>query len=170
MIGDKAPSMRIGIISDTHDDLHTLDHALAILKAEGIDVLLHCGDLCTPATLEALATFDVWVARGNMDRHRDLAVTARRTIGSERFAERHRLTLDGRSAVLLHGHRQEELSGVISAGRYAYVFHGHTHRRRDQRVGPTRIINPGAVGGIRWQRRSFAILDTAGDEVDFRTV
>lgn len=170
MIADKALSMRIGIISDTHDDVQALDHALGVLRVEGIDVLLHCGDLCTPATMEALADFDTWVARGNMDRHMDLDATARRTIDRDRFADRHRLTLDGRSAILLHGHHQEELRSIISAGTYAYVFHGHTHRRRDQRVGSTRIINPGALGGMRWQRRSFCILDLTADEVDFRTV
>ena len=162
--------MRIGIISDTHDDLHALDQALGVLRAEGVDVLLHCGDLCTPGTMETLAGFDTWVARGNMDRHPDLTATARRTIGSDRFADRHRLTLDGQSAILLHGHRQEELRGIISAGTYALVLHGHTHRRRDQQVGPSRIINPGALGGMRWQRRSFCIFDVAADEVDFRTV
>ena len=162
--------MRIGIISDTHDDLQALDQALGTLRAEGIGVLLHCGDLCTPATIEALVDFNTWVARGNMDRHPNLEAAARRTIGGDRFADRHQLTLTGRSAILLHGHRDEELRSVISAGEVAYVFHGHTHRRRDQRVGPTRIINPGALGGMRWQRRSFCILDLAADEAEFRTV
>jgi hypothetical protein len=162
--------MRIGIISDTHDDLQTLDQALGILVAEGISTLLHCGDLCSPAVLEALAGFDTWVARGNMDRHPDLGAAARRTVGADQFADRHRLTLDGRSAILLHGHRQEELRSIISAGEYAYVFHGHTHRRRDQQVGPIRVINPGALGGMRWQRRSFCILDVTAGEAEFRAV
>lgn len=162
--------MRIGIISDTHDDRQALDQALGILKAEGIELLLHCGDLCTPGTMDPLAEFDTWVARGNMDRHPELGATARRTIGSGRFADTHRLTLEGLSAILLHGHRQEELRSIISAGTYVYVFHGHTHRPRDQRVGPTRIINPGALGGMRWQRRSFCIFDPTADEVDFRMV
>jgi len=162
--------MRIGIISDTHDDLQALDQALDTLRAEGIDVLLHCGDLCMPGTMEVLADFDAWVARGNMDRHPDLAAAARSTIGLGRFADRHWLTLEGQSAILLHGHRQEELRQIIGGGEYAYIFHGHTHRRRDQRVGPTRVINPGALGGMRWQRRSFCILNLTTDEVDFRTV
>jgi hypothetical protein len=59
---------------------------------------------------------------------------------------------------------------LISDGEHAYVFHGHTHRRNDRRVGPTRVINPGALGGMRWQQRSFCILDLATDEVDFVTV
>ena len=44
---------------------------------------------------------------------------------------------------------------------------GHTHRRRDQTIGRTRVINPGALGGVRWQRRSFCILDLATGEARF---
>ena len=159
--------MRIGIISDTHDEVRAMEDALGILEAEGTTVLLHCGDLCGPAAMAALSGFDAWVARGNMDRHSELEAAAQETIGSARFADHHRLTLDGQSAVLLHGHRQDELRELISAGEHAYVFHGHTHRRRDQRIGSTRVINPGALGGIRWRQRSFCILDLSTGEVTF---
>lgn len=159
--------MRIALISDTHDDLRALERALDILRAEGINVLLHCGDLCGPAIIEALSAFDTWIARGNMDRHPELMPTARETIGAGRLADRHRLTLDGHSAVLLHGHRESELRGIINSGQHAYVFHGHTHRRRDQYMSPTRVINPGALGGLRWQPRSFCILDLISDRATF---
>jgi hypothetical protein len=159
--------MRIALMSDTHDDLRALERALEIVRAEEIDVVLHCGDLCGPAIIEALSAFDTWIARGNMDRHPELAPTAREAVGAGRLADRHRLTLDGHSAVLVHGHRESELRGIINSGRHGYVFHGHTHRRRDQCVGPTRVINPGALGGLPWQQRSFCILDLAADRVTF---
>ncbi|MFO7740993.1 MAG: metallophosphoesterase family protein, partial [Anaerolineae bacterium] len=82
-------------------------------------------------------------------------------------AERHRLTLEGRSAVMVHGHRRGELRSLINEGKHAYVIHGHTHRRRDETIGPTRVINPGALGGMRWQQRSFCILDLDSDRVTF---
>jgi len=159
--------MRIGVISDTHDDIRALKQVVGILKAEEINVLLHCGDLCTPAVIEILSSFDIWIARGNMDRHAELEPTARELIGASRFADRHRLTLDGRSVALVHGHREDELRRLINAGEHAYVFHGHTHRKRDQRVGPTRVINPGALGGMRWQPRTFCIIDLTSDELTF---
>ena len=167
IIDDKEAAMRIGIVSDTHDDLSALERALGILRHEGIDTLLHCGDLCGPAVIEALAGFDTWIARGNMDRHPELEPTAREVIGTGRLADHHRLTLAGRSAALIHGHREGELRRVVNAAEQTYVFHGHTHRRRDDRIGPTRVINPGALGGMRWQQRSFCILDLAADEVTF---
>lgn len=159
--------MRIGVISDTHDDLEALECALGILRAEDITKLLHCGDLCGPGIIEAMDGFDTWIARGNMDRHPELGPTARQVIGAGRLADRHHLTLEGHSAVLVHGHRENELRELINAGEHGYVFHGHTHRRRDNRVGPTRVINPGALGGMRWQQRSFCILDLPAGDLTF---
>lgn len=162
--------MRIGIISDTHDDLRNLQKALEILQEEDIRTVLHCGDLAGPAIVEALDGFDTWIARGNVDHHPELEQAVRETLGKGRLAERHRLTLEGRSALLIHGDREVELRRLISAGEYAYVFHGHTHRRRDDRIGRTRVINPGALGGMRWQQRSFGILDVEQDTLSFVTV
>jgi hypothetical protein len=170
IIDRKETAMRIALVSDTHDDLRALNRALDVLQAEEIDVLLHCGDLCGPAIIEALSAFDTWIARGNMDRHPELAPTARELIGPGRLADRHRLTLGGRSTTLVHGHREAELRRLIGSGERAYVFHGHTHRRRDERIGPTRVINPGALGGMPWQQRSFCILDLTTEEATFLEV
>lgn len=162
--------MRIAIMSDTHDNWGALKRSLQILEREEIALLLHCGDLCSPEVLRALPAFDVYVARGNMDRHVDLEATARDAIGPGRFADRHELTLGGVSALLTHGHREGELRQRINSGNYAYVFHGHTHRQRDEQVGATRVINPGAIGVSRLERQSFCILDVAADEVTFITI
>jgi predicted phosphodiesterase len=67
--------------------------------------------------------------------------------------------IDGVPVAATHGHQGDQLQAFIRSGRYDYVFHGHTHRRRDERVGDTRVINPGALGGVRYENRSVAILD-----------
>lgn len=159
--------MRIGVISDTHDNLHNLETALEILKEEDVTRLLHCGDLSGPGVVEAMSGFNVWIARGNVDHHPELERTVVETLGNGRLAERHRLNLAGHSVLLVHGHQEGELRRQISTGDYAYVFHGHTHRRRDQMIGPTRVVNPGALGGMRWQQRSFCIVDFESDRVTF---
>jgi hypothetical protein len=157
--------MRIGIISDSHDDRRNLEIALGILEAEEIRQVLHCGDLCGPAIVELLSDFDVWIARGNMDRHPELEQTVLETIGSGRLAKSHRLSLDGHQVAMIHGHQEGELRRLINDGEHAYVVHGHTHRWSDRGIGSTRVINPGALGGMRWQQRSFCILDLESGEV-----
>ena len=159
--------MKIGIISDTHDNRQNIEAALEILETEGVTTVLHCGDVCGPDTVQALAGFDVWVAQGNMDRHVGLAQAVEETLGRGRLAWIHKPTLDGYALAMIHGDNTEMLRELITSGQHAYVMHGHTHRRRDQTVGRTRVINPGALGGTRWQSRSFCILDLATGEVRF---
>jgi putative phosphoesterase len=159
--------MRIGIISDTHDERRSLEGALGILEAERVTKIFHCGDVCGPELIRPLAGLDSWVAQGNMDRQLGLAQAVEETVGRGRLAWLHRSTLGGYSLAMIHGDNEEMLNNLITSGHYTYVFHGHTHRRRDQMIGHTRVINPGALGGRRWQSRSFCILDLAMGEARF---
>ncbi|MEA3340663.1 MAG: metallophosphoesterase family protein [Chloroflexota bacterium] len=156
--------MKIGIISDTHDNLDNLEAALEILAAEGVTHILHCGDVCGADVVQRLAGFEVWIAQGNMDRSIGLPWVVEETLGRGRLAWLHKLTLDGYSVGMIHGDNEEVLGNLVASGEHAYVFHGHTHRRRDQKIGCTRAINPGALGGTRKQNRSFCILDLATGE------
>jgi len=158
--------MKIGILSDTHDDLDAVRKACDLFAAEGISLLLHCGDVCGPAVVEALEGFTVYFALGNMDRIPALGLAVDALQGG-RLALLHTLTLDGRSIALIHGDDGRALRSLITSGTYTYVFHGHTHRHRDERRGSTRVINPGALGGIRWEPPYICILDLDTDEVNF---
>ena len=61
----------------------------------------------------------------------------------------------------------EKLDKLIRSRRYKYVFHGHTHRQRDEKIGKTRVINPGALGGARYEPRTVCIVDLDKDDVRF---
>jgi putative phosphoesterase len=159
--------MKIGIISDTHDNLHNLKMALEVIRAEQVTNLVHCGDLCGPHIIRTLAGFDVWIAQGNMDRHLELPQVAKESLGHISLAWLQKPMLNGCSMAVIHGDNEEVLGNLITSGQYRYVFHGHTHRRRNQTVGRTRVINPGALGGTRKQSRSFCILDLATGEARF---
>jgi putative phosphoesterase len=158
--------VKIGILSDTHDNLSAVRKACDLFAAEGISLLLHCGDVCGPAVVQALEGFTVYFAQGNRERIPALREAVDALQGG-RLALLHTLTLDGRSIALIHGDDGHALRALITSGTYTYVFHGHTHRHRDERRGPTRIINPGALGGIRWEPPSVCILDLDTDEVNF---
>lgn len=160
--------MRIGLLSDTHDNLPNVRAAVDILRAEGVTRVLHCGDVCGPAVVEALMGFEVYFAQGNMDRMPALAMAVEALHGVDRLATSyHALVLNGRSVAFLHGHDEGLLSRLIQSGEYAYVFYGHTHRRSDRRVGSTRVLNPGALGGTRRERRSFCLVDLETGEARF---
>jgi len=159
--------MKIGIISDTHDHTRNLQAALEVLQAEEVTTILHCGDVCGPEIIRILQGFDVWVAEGNVDRQLGLTQAVKQMLKPGRLAWFHRPALDGVSLAMVHGDDEEALGSLITSGQYAYVLHGHTHRRQDKMVGRTRAINPGALGGTRWQGRSFCILDLATGQARF---
>jgi uncharacterized protein len=159
--------MKIGIIADTHDETDQLQAALEILRAEGVETLLHCGDVCGTHILRMLEGFDVWIAQGNMDGDFKLTQAVEEVFGRGRLAWLQRPALDGTSVAMIHGDNEEALQNLVASGGYAYVFHGHTHGRRDQTVGRTRIINPGPLGGRHPQHYSFCILDLDTGEARF---
>ena len=49
-------AQRIGLLADTHDDLVDWPQVCTRISAalDGVEAILHCGDLCTPAALESL--------------------------------------------------------------------------------------------------------------------
>jgi hypothetical protein len=98
------------------------------------------------------------VVYGNADRKIDeLRESVERLFGADHLAEWHGFEWEGVRLAMVHGHTGR-LSELMEGGEYDVVLHGHTHKRRDETVGRTRVINPGALGGIKWQSRSYAIL------------
>ena len=49
--------MRIGILSDTHDQVRRTRFAVAMLVESGAEALIHCGDLTTADVVEECSGF-----------------------------------------------------------------------------------------------------------------
>jgi hypothetical protein len=137
--------MRIGLISDTHNEHQKVQQALAYFHQQQISVVFHAGDVTDLPTLQLFAGFDVWLAKGNMDRDLRLRATAQELFGPGRVAAVHHLAVDGVAVALLHGDDSATLESLIHNQIYAFVIHGHTHTPRDEAIGPTRVINPGTL-------------------------
>jgi putative phosphoesterase len=158
--------MKLGILSDTHNNVENTERALDILRERGAERLIHCGDLTTPGIV---ALFDGWrvdFVFGNMDKKRGSLKEAVDALPSASIGEVFEATLDGTRIVAYHGHDEDRLYGLIYQGGYDIVLHGHTHRRRDDRVMGTRVINPGALGGTRHERRSLCVLDLGSGSLE----
>ena len=158
--------MKIGILSDTHNNADNLTAALKILERESIRVVIFCGDMVDAGLLPLFAGLALHLVEGNIDYDPPgLARAVERLGEGSTFGLEYTATIAGKRIAALHGHLDDRLNEAIHSGVYDYVFHGHTHRRRDERIGTTRVINPGALGGIRFEKRSFAILDLASDHL-----
>lgn len=163
--------MRIGLISDTHDEAHVLGLALEHFRQAQVRTVLHAGDVTSALTLQLFADFDVWIARGNMDHDPQLALATVACFGAERLARVHELSFNGARIAMTHGDSWQRLESLIRApvdgGQRRYVIHGHTHAPNDALIGATRVINPGAIGRARWRCATCAILDLATDDLQW---
>ena len=61
--------MKLGIISDSHDQVENIKKAVEIINKEKVDFVYHCGDLCSPFVLHLLAELNcpVKIVFGNND-------------------------------------------------------------------------------------------------------
>ena len=58
------------------------------------------------------------------------------------------------------------LNELIRSQKYDYVLYGHTHTKRNDKIGKTRVINPGAHYYTTFVK-TIALLDLEKDDVKF---
>jgi putative phosphoesterase len=163
--------MKIGILSDTHNDSAMTARSLQVFRQRGVRILFHCGDLTSPEMVKHFDSFEVFFVRGNMDRHQAQALKAAVAVqkGAHWLGKGDEVVLEGKSIAITHGDR-ENLFETLLFAQPDYLFSGHTHRRRDERVGTTRLINPGALGGTQHEARSIGVLDLTTDQLEVITL
>ncbi len=184
--------MRVGIVSDIHCNSEGLKTALDAMGE--IDALLCPGDLiyAFQYNREVIATLREHGARVVLGNH-ELAFLSNGL--AEKEPDRDGVDylrslplsldfeLDGKRFVMVHAspfdreHQylyEPALNFDLAAFQYTgadYLIVGHTHTLVDQKLGPTRMINPGSAGEPRPLRGelllSCAVLDTQRDEVEF---
>jgi len=149
--------MKVGILSDTHDHRGAAEGALLLFRAEGVGMVLHLGDVCSPAVLAGYLDGEIPLRGvfGNNDYDRDGLQEA--TGGVFRQGPRVE-TVGGRKILLAHSY--EQLQGELSGqGRFDLVLFGHTHRPLTMRVGKALVVNPGESCGLTRGKNTCAIVD-----------
>lgn len=150
-----------------------------LLVRHGATMLVHLGDICTEAVIDALvvagpaeegetigAMVPVHITWGNNDDFNGQGWT--------QYAQSLGIVVHYPSGVLFegsaapvgftHGHLGSELKALV-ARKCLYVLHGHTHVAKDVMAGPVRVINPGAL--YRVAAPSVALLDTDNGQCRF---
>lgn len=159
--------MRIGILSDTHDQVERTRRAVAALLAGGAEALIHCGDLTIPAVVEEVVGAPAYIVFGNCDYYPDDLRLAMRRTGATCLERGGLIELGGRRVAVAHGDSHREIER-LTAEAPDYFFSGHTHLRRDDREGPIRFINPGAL--YRASVFTVGLLDLDSDDYRSMTI
>jgi uncharacterized protein len=157
--------MLLALLADTHDnDVSTLA-ALAMLREHKPHAYLHAGDLVSPEMLSLFTGLPFHFVFGNNEFDHAALRARARAAALHCHGKCAELDFAGKRLAMVHGHEFAHLDRLVGSGRYDYLVHGHSHVRRDERIGHTRIINPGALHRAR--SRSVALLDVAADRLEF---
>ena len=129
--------MVVGLIADTHG----LIREAALRALDGVDVILHAGDVGRRSVLDALAALaPVHAVFGNVDLPDG---TLQASIDRE---------FEGVRLHVSHGHEIGSPTPERLVERYDadVIVYGHTHRALVKQVRSTLVINPGAAGPARF--------------------
>lgn len=151
--------MRVVVLSDTHAPRFWKRCPTSLAaQLDRVDLILHAGDVCTPAVLEELSAFaPIRVVLGNNDSAEVAAWGATETAEFD---------LDGLAVGMIHDSGSR--SGRLARLRRRFpgaglVIFGHSHIPLDEAGNGLRIINPGSPTDKRRQPHGTVVTLEIGD-------
>lgn len=150
--------MRIGIVSDTHNNLKNVRRIVELFNAAGVDRVVHTGDITQAKTLDALAHLDapLFGVFGNNDCERESLERAVHSHGFTFQDPPFECTWHGRRIVVVHDPR--DLDALPGSG-HDLALHGHTHLYRLTRSGDRLEFNPGECAGHLAGYNAVGVVD-----------
>ena len=149
--------MKIGVVSDTHNNLVNVREIVRLFNEAGVDRVVHTGDITRAKTLDVLAGLDapLYGVFGNNDVERD---------DLQASAERHGfvfreppLELNWHACRIVVVHDPRDLRSLASA--HDLALHGHTHMARSERKDGKLIFNPGECAGHMKGYNAIGVVD-----------
>ena len=160
--------MKIGLISDTHDNFKTIESAVRIFGEKRIEYVIHAGDITTPEAVESFAGLKMIGVLGNNDLDKKGLTSAFEKIGGELRGEICEIEENDLVIGVYHGTDFRKRDALIQSGKYNVVVYGHTHKIENKNVGKTMVINPGTANGWFFgYKATAAIFDTVSKQCDF---
>jgi putative phosphoesterase len=161
--------LKLAVISDTHDHQNNILKVVSIINERKADVLIHCGDYCSPFTrrwfnnLNNTLKENFYGVFGNNDGDH---VFLKQNLGQIcKFAENgHELIkeFDGKKVIASHMPKPETIEALARSGKFNIILSGHTHSIVNKKFNNNVIVlNPGEVCGYLTGKASFALIDTS---------
>lgn len=147
--------MRIGVISDTHDRLPTIDRGLALLRERAVEMIVHPGDVVAPFAARRLLpwTGPLHITYGNNDGERAGLKSVLPQIQDGPLW----VDADGRRILV---HHFVDWCRPADIQRADIIITGHTHEVVNERKDGKLFLNPGECCGWLYGRCTVAVLDT----------
>jgi putative phosphoesterase len=160
--------MKIGLISDTHDNIQNIQNATSIFNDKNVGLVVHAGDIVSPAAVVAFRGVKLIGVLGNNDLEIDGLTNAFDRIGGQLRGEICEMEQDDLIFAIYHGTNGRKKELLIRSGKYDVVICGHTHKTQNKKIGKTLIINPGTANGWFFgYKATAAVFDTKTRELEF---
>ena len=148
--------MKIGIVSDTHDNWNNFKKAIEWFNKEEIKTVLHCGDIFSQETIDnvdKIFSGEIKYVKGNAD------------YSLENIPEKLDIELGNKK--IGFAHFPDVVKKMAQSQDYDTVFYGHTHRPWDEKIGNCHMINPGELAG-HFYKPTFAVYDTDNGKLELK--
>ena len=155
--------MKIGIVSDSHDNVPMLKRAIDLFNELSCDLVIHAGDIVAPFSIAVMGRCRCpWKAvYGNNDGEKVGLKMKAAACGGSIDDPPLMVEADGLRIVVLHD--CDDGFAAAREHRADVVIFGHIHQvvvERPEGVDRPLIVNPGECGGWLSGTSSVAILET----------
>jgi len=152
--------MKIGVLSDTHDNLTNIRKAVEIFSKNGVEALIHAGDFCSPFTFTEFAPLadkgvKMSAVFGNNDG--DKVLLMKRAGAFCTFSDGSAI-LDIGGCKIAVMHYPDFAEDLFMLGKYDLVVYGHNHTARLEGT-VKKLLNPGTCGGFLAKAATVALVD-----------
>ena len=168
--------MKIGIISDTHDQIDNIHKAIDLFNKEKVYLVYHLGDWCAPFSMMLFENLNCHLKSvfGNNDA--DIFKHLKFKPDNVNFFDNFYVDeIEGKKICLIHGDPETLVEDIFDSKKYDLLLRGHNHKAEIKRNEKTLMINPGnLLGDISmndkdplfngWTEPSVAIYDFEKDE------
>ena len=159
--------MKIGVISDSHDNVPNIETAIKYFKERGITTVIHCGDVCAPSVMKFIAEQfgdTMHLVYGNVDGdQKKMEELAKNLSTLTIHGEVGRIEIDNKKIGFVH--YPWEAEKLAESGQYDVIFYGHDHKAWTKKIGDTLLFNPGTLAGL-FAKPTFAVYDTINNTAE----
>ena len=159
--------MKIGVISDTHDNIPAVIESFKYFEKNKIKMVLHLGDIISPFVIRFIRkvyTGELKAIFGNNDGEKLFLMEMFKQHNAEVTVGPRIIQLAKRRIFMSH----EPISPETLAKDYNLVLYGHLHETHSKRFTNSLILNPGEACGYLSNKRTLAVVDLV--TLDFKIV
>ena len=162
--------MKIGIVSDTHNNLRNVHRIVELFNDSGVEKVIHTGDITQAKTLDVFAYLEMpmYGVYGNNDEGERESLEAAVAAHGFIFQEPP-FMLEWHMRSIMVVHDPLELNGHLN-GSVDLALHGHTHLYRYEQTrgngGNQVIFNPGECAGHMAGFNAIGVLNLSSLEAE----